>query len=89
MNSNYLGKGKKEIGMELKYCEHCGSLWVRERGGGVYCEKCQRAMEELPPSKKTPARIMLPAFPPTVVGSYGFAIDAEDRNEFGAVGGLS
>ena len=81
MNSNHSGKEKREIGMELKYCEHCGSLWVRERGGGVYCEKCQRAMEELPASKKRPAKVMLPVLPPTAIESYAFRIETKNMNE--------
>ena len=30
-----------EVRVELKYCERCGGLWVREGGGGVYCNKCR------------------------------------------------
>jgi len=46
-----------EVRVELKYCEHCGEhcggLWVRERGAGVvYCEKCQGQLEEMPMRKK-------------------------------------
>jgi hypothetical protein len=27
--------------LELKYCERCGKLWLRQRNtGGVYCEAC-------------------------------------------------
>ena len=34
------GEVKKEVGVELKYCEHCGGLWVRERGAGaVNCNR--------------------------------------------------
>src|SRR5438445_79638 len=32
--------------VELKYCEHCGALWVREGGGGVYCGKCEPKVAE-------------------------------------------
>src|SRR5438445_54904 len=39
MKSNH--GGKDSVRMELKYCEHCGGLWVREGGAGVYCEKCR------------------------------------------------
>lgn len=88
MNSNHSSKEKKEIGMELKYCEHCGSLWVRERGGGVYCEKCRRALEELPTAAKRPSRVMLPVHPPTALEGHAFGIDAGDRHELEVAGGL-
>lgn len=39
--------------LELKYCERCGGLWTRPQGGEeVYCGKCAKAMEELPPVKR-------------------------------------
>jgi len=46
-------KGKEnsanESSLELKYCEHCGGLWLRPAGGGqVYCVACACAMGELP-----------------------------------------
>ena len=88
MNNGHKGEGKRGIGMELKYCEHCGSLWVRERGAGVYCEKCQRALEELPASKKRPAKIVLPVHPPTAIDSRAFRIGAKEMNELESAGGL-
>ena len=34
---------------ELKYCERCGGLWLRPRGGeAVYCGRCAVAIRELP-----------------------------------------
>ena len=42
--------------MELKYCERCGGLWIRPLGGEeVYCGKCAKAIEELPPVKRKAA----------------------------------
>jgi Zn-finger nucleic acid-binding protein len=35
MKSSQKDKTSNEVGVELKYCEHCGGLWVRERGTGV------------------------------------------------------
>lgn len=41
--------------LELKYCERCGGLWLRELGcGEVYCILCVPAMEEFPSPKKPP-----------------------------------
>ncbi|MGA8834299.1 MAG: hypothetical protein WCF74_00145 [Candidatus Sulfotelmatobacter sp.] len=40
-----------QLGLELKYCERCGGLWLRPVGGGqIYCLACGRAMAELPPA---------------------------------------
>jgi hypothetical protein len=33
--SSHRHNKSSEIRVELKYCEHCGGLWVRERGAGV------------------------------------------------------
>ena len=54
------------VRVELKYCEHCGGLWVREGGAGVYCEKCAPKVADLPVPKK-PGRITLPTGRTTVV----------------------
>ena len=89
MNNGHNDGDKRGIGMELKYCEHCGGLWVRERGGGVYCEKCQRDLDELPTAKKRPARVMLPVHPPTAIAGCAFRIEAKAMNELKAAGGLS
>ena len=43
---------ENEMRVELKYCEHCGGLWVREGGAGVYCEKCQPKIADLPIPKR-------------------------------------
>lgn len=35
--------------LELKYCERCGGLWLRERANGVpYCGGCERALAAMP-----------------------------------------
>jgi Zn-finger nucleic acid-binding protein len=40
-------------GLELKYCERCGGLWLRPSGGAqIYCSVCARAMADLPPSSR-------------------------------------
>lgn len=49
-------------GLELKYCERCGGLWVRLQGESeVYCVKCRRHMAELPrPSAEASTKPRLP-----------------------------
>ncbi|MBZ5722834.1 MAG: hypothetical protein LAO03_21040 [Acidobacteriia bacterium] len=35
------------VALELKYCERCGNLWLREQGTEeVYCETCVAKMSE-------------------------------------------
>jgi ribosomal protein L37AE/L43A len=78
----------ESVRVELKYCEHCGGLWVRERGAGaVYCEKCEPKVAELPVSKRRPARLMLPVQESSVVDDYGVGIPEELDLE--AVGGVA
>jgi len=78
------------VRVELKYCEHCGGLWVRERGAGVvYCDNCQPKVADLPISKKRPGRLILPVRPHTVVEDYEFEIENEDETDFEAAGGAA
>jgi Zn-finger nucleic acid-binding protein len=38
------------VGLELKYCEQCGGLWLRRRGSDeCYCAACARFLEDIPP----------------------------------------
>ena len=79
-----------EVGMELKYCEHCGSLWVRERGTGiVYCDRCTQKVADLPAPKTKRGRLVLPVRPATAIDDYTFEIDIEDPQDFEAVGGAA
>jgi hypothetical protein len=90
MKSNRNCKGNDEVGVELKYCEHCGSLWVRERGAGtVYCDKCQSKVADLPAPRMRTSRLILPVRPHTAVENYELEIDLEDANDFEAVGGAA
>jgi hypothetical protein len=89
MGTKDKGEGNNEVGVELKYCEHCGGLWVRERGTGVYCNNCQRKVADLPAPKKQPSRIILPVRPHTAVEDYEFDIDIEEITDFEAAGGAA
>jgi len=80
---------RDEVGVELKYCEHCGGLWVRERGAGVYCNSCQNKVADLPAAKKQRGRIVLPVRPHTAVEDYEFEIEMDDLTNFEAAGGLA
>jgi len=90
MSSNHENGRKGAVGVELKYCEHCGGLFVREKGEGlVYCEKCQPKVADLPiPKKKNPGRLQLPVRRRTLVEKYRVDVD-DDANDLEAVGGVA
>jgi hypothetical protein len=77
------------VRMELKYCEHCGGLWLRAWGtGGVYCDKCQAKVADLPVPKKKSARVRLPVGRHDGGNDYG--VDpADDFSDFEAAGGVA
>ena len=41
------------VRMELKYCESCGALWLRDSGSArIYCGPCRSQVAQLPPERK-------------------------------------
>ncbi len=90
MNSNHDENENEPVRVELKYCEHCGGLWVRQRGAGVvYCDNCQPKVADLPVPKKQPSKVILPVRPHTAVEDYEFEIEIEDETDFEAAGGVA
>lgn len=90
MKRNSKGEAN-EIRMELKYCERCGGLWVRECGAGmVYCGSCQEKVADLPIPKKKPGRVRLPVGQQTLVEEYdlGHAEDDAHKDQR-AMGGVA
>jgi hypothetical protein len=81
---------KGSVGVELKYCEHCGALWVRECGSGmVYCDNCRPKVADLPAPKLKLSRLILPIRPHTEIEEYEFEIDVEGTSDFEAAGGAA
>jgi hypothetical protein len=69
--------GEDELRMELKYCERCGGLWLRECGVAlVYCTNCESEVADLPVPKEKPQRVKVPVRPRSVAEEYRFG-----RNE--------
>ncbi len=78
-----------EVRVELKYCERCGGLWVREGGGGVYCNKCEPEIADLPIPRKKAGKIRLPMQDGTEVNKFGVARPARDVSDIEAAGGVA
>jgi len=92
MKKDQEGQANGEVGVELKYCEHCGSLWVRVRGAGrVYCDRCEPKVADLPAAKTKARRPILPVRPPTAIEDIELEIQIEDDDsmDFEAVGGAA
>lgn len=90
MSRNSRKKENGSVRVELKYCEHCGGLWVREGGGSVYCEKCEPKIAALPVPKrsKRPGRIVLPVGNRSVLDERDFPIP-DDAGDLEAAGGAA
>lgn len=78
----------QSLRVELKYCEHCGGLWVREAGAGVYCASCEPKVADLPVPKKRSSRFILPQQESTVANGIRKGLD-EDSLELKAAGGVA
>ena len=74
--------------VELKYCEHCGGLWVREAGAGVYCTTCEPKVADLPVPKARTGRLILPKQEKTVADGIGRGV-GEESLDLEAVGGVA
>lgn len=95
MKSSRVDESEREIRVELKYCEHCGGLWLRECGVEVaYCQNCRPLVADLPVPKKRPRRVGLPVRAHTEVEEYPLDEESVDRRgrddeDFEATGGAA
>lgn len=88
MSGNPNENRSEGVRMELKYCEHCGGLFLRECGAGVvYCEKCQPKVAELPVPKKKPGRVILPVRRKTLLEDFSLGGGDDDGMELKAAAG--
>jgi Zn-finger nucleic acid-binding protein len=91
MKRNREEKEKDEVvRVELKYCERCGGLWLRECAtGAVYCEKCQGSISDLPIPKKKPQRVELPVRRRVVLDELAIEDSKDDSLDCEAAGGVA
>jgi hypothetical protein len=79
MKNKYDADRKNEVRMELKYCERCGALWLRECGSGLNsCNGCQMDVTELPIPKKRPQTVKLATGRRAAVDDYSFDASASE-----------
>jgi hypothetical protein len=72
----------QEERLELKYCERCGSLWLRPVGGGqIYCVACGREMAQLPPASREPETAQLPRGPRWSADDVDVDFEGYERDE--------
>jgi hypothetical protein len=64
----------RHVKMDLKVCEGCGGLWVRNRHEvGVYCRHCAQVLSEFPAARaKRPVQSVRP-MPRMATGTTGGA----------------
>jgi len=73
---------KEVVRVELKYCERCGGLWLRECGEGtVYCGNCAGKVADLPVPKRK--RIKMPVRPRSLVERYDDLLNERDLEAAG------
>jgi hypothetical protein len=90
MTSEHLGNGKNEMRVELKYCERCGVLWLRDPSTGhVYCDHCRPRMDELPAQRKRRGSIRLTCGKCPVVQHYKGDIYNANRTALRILGGVA
>jgi hypothetical protein len=90
MTGEGLGNGKNKLRVELKYCERCGALWLRDPStGNVYCEHCRPRMDDLPAQKKQRTSIRLPCGKRTVIEDYKFDVCEVNSMTIRVVGGVA
>lgn len=90
MKSDRKGEEREAVRVELKYCEHCGGLWVREPGAGVVCGNCEAQVADLPiPKKKPGGRLVLPVRRHTLVENYALENEDGEELDFEAAGGVA
>ena len=89
MSSGEKDSENREVRMELKYCEHCGGLWIREGGAGVYCDRCRAKVADLPIPKKKPGRVTLPIRKKSLVEGFASMASGKAEVRFGVRGGVA
>lgn len=86
MKGEKKSSGNQMVPMELKYCEHCGGLWLRESGAGVvYCPNCLPKVADLPVPKKKPGRVTMPVRKSAAVDDYRVDDSCGDLEAAGGV----
>jgi hypothetical protein len=90
MTSKQCDNGESELRVELKYCELCGVLWLRDQSAGqVYCGHCRPRMDELPIQKKQAAPTKLRCGTHAILETYKLDIREVNAMPAPTAGGVA
>ena len=90
MKKRLTPNASNEIRVELKYCERCGALWLRECGGGqIYCDHCVPEIAELPAPRLKRTYPQLPAGRRPLMDESEFEFSDMDELDLESSGGVA
>jgi hypothetical protein len=91
MRSERSREAGNEAQLELKYCERCGGLWLRQVGGGqIYCAGCTPQMSQLPPVSREPETARMSQGPQWGADEERYEeYESDDQNDLDAAGGVA
>jgi hypothetical protein len=79
VTTNAIRQDAQVIHLELKYCERCGSLWLREAdSAAIYCARCEAAIEHMAPATRHKNKARVPG---TKVGAHLLPGNETDLSE--------
>ncbi len=90
MKNSLTGNDGNDLRVELKYCERCGSLGVRECGGGqVYCDNCLPHVAQLPAPHRVRTSPQLPVARRAFIDDIEIDFSDMDELDLESVGGVA
>ena len=90
MKRSPTGNASNELHAELKYCERCGSLWVRKCGTAqIYCDDCLPKVAELPAPRRTRTSPQLPVATRAFIDENEIDFSDMDELDLQSAGGVA
>lgn len=90
MKKSRAPNASNEIRVELKYCERCGALRLRECGGDeIYCHNCLPKVAELPAPRLKRTFPQLPASSRSLMDESEIDFNDMDELDLESSGGVA